>query len=159
MTQFDQYVKLNKKVPPEIVASLSGIDEPSRLADTIAAHIAIKLEDKQRVLDTLGIRDRLELLIKPWSRNRPFGSRKELRNRVKTQMEKSQREYYLNEQMKAIQTELGDGEETGNEFDELEKKYQMLECPKKRGENRRRVEKVAHDVADVRRGYGCQKLH
>ena len=131
MTQFDQYVKLNKKVPPEIVASLSGIDEPSRLADTIAAHIAIKLEDKQHVLDTLGIRDRLELLINTMeSEIDLLEVEKSLRNRVKTQMEKSQREYYLNEQMKAIQTELGDGEETGNEFDELAKKISDAGMPK-----------------------------
>ena len=131
MTQFDQYVKLNKKVPPEIVASLSGIDEPSRLADTIAAHIAIKLEDKQRVLDTLGIRDRLELLINTMeSEIDLLEVEKTLRNRVKTQMEKSQREYYLNEQMKAIQTELGDGEDTGNEFDELAKKISDAGMPK-----------------------------
>jgi len=131
MTQFDQYVKLNKKVPPEIVASLSGIDEPSRLADTIAAHIAIKLEDKQRVLETLGIRDRLELLINTMASEIDLlGVEKSLRNRVKTQMEKSQREYYLNEQMKAIQTELGDGEEAGNEFDELASKISDAGMPK-----------------------------
>ncbi len=131
MTQFDQYVKLNKKVPPEIVASLSGIDEPSRLADTIAAHIAIKLEDKQRVLDTLGIRDRLELLINTMASEIDLLEvEKSLRNRVKTQMEKSQREYYLNEQMKAIQTELGDGEEAGNEFDELASKISDAGMPK-----------------------------
>ena len=131
MTQFDQYVKLNKKVPPEILASLSGIDEPSRLADTIAAHISIKLEDKQRVLDTLKIRDRLELLINTMmSEIDLLEVEKSLRNRVKTQMEKSQREYYLNEQMKAIQTELGDGEEAGNEFDELASKISDAGMPK-----------------------------
>ena len=131
MTQFDQYVKLNKKVPPEILASLSGIDEPSRLADTIAAHIAIKLEDKQRVLNTLEIRDRLELLINTMeSEIDLLEVEKSLRNRVKSQMEKSQREYYLNEQMKAIQTELGDGEEAGNEFDELASKISDAGMPK-----------------------------
>ena len=131
MTQFDQYVKLNKKVPPEILASLSGIDDPSRLADTIAAHIAIKLEDKQKVLDSLEIRGRLELLIGAMeSEIDLLEVEKSLRNRVKTQMEKSQREYYLNEQMKAIQTELGDGEDVGNEFEELALKIDESGMPK-----------------------------
>ncbi|MEC9247900.1 MAG: endopeptidase La [Pseudomonadota bacterium] len=131
MAQFDQYVKLNKKVPPEILASLSGIDDPSRLADTIAAHIAIKLEDKQKVLDSLEIRGRLELLIGAMeSEIDLLEVEKSLRNRVKTQMEKSQREYYLNEQMKAIQTELGDGEDVGNEFEELALKIDESGMPK-----------------------------
>jgi len=131
MAQFDQYVKLNKKVPPEILASLSGIDDPSRLADTIAAHIAIKLEDKQKVLDSLKIRDRLELLIGTMEAEIDLLEvEKSLRNRVKTQMEKSQREYYLNEQMKAIQTELGDGEDAGNEFEELALKIDESGMPK-----------------------------
>ena len=122
MSQFDRYVKLNKKVPPEIVASLAGIDDVSRLIDTIAAHIAIKLDQKQKILETVDTHDRLQLLISMMDGEiELLEVEKSLRNRVKTQMEKSQREYYLNEQMKAIQTELGEGEETTSEFDELAK--------------------------------------
>ena len=122
MSQFDKYVKLNKKVPPEIIASLAGIDDLSRLIDTIAAHIAIKLDQKQKILETIDTRERLELLISMMDGEiELLEVEKSLRNRVKTQMEKSQREYYLNEQMKAIQTELGEGDESSNEFDELAK--------------------------------------
>ncbi len=122
MSQFDRYVKLNKKVPPEIVASLAGIDDVSRLIDTIAAHIAIKLDQKQKILETVDTHDRLQLLISMMDGEiELLEVEKSLRNRVKTQMEKSQREYYLNEQMKAIQTELGEGEETTSELDELAK--------------------------------------
>ncbi|OUU74096.1 MAG: endopeptidase La [Methylococcaceae bacterium TMED69] len=122
MNQFDRYVKLNKKVPPEIIASLAGIDDVSRLIDTIAAHISIKLDQKQKILETVNTRERLQLLITLMDGEiELLEVEKSLRNRVKTQMEKSQREYYLNEQMKAIQTELGEGEETANEFDELAK--------------------------------------
>ena len=122
MNQFDKYAKLNKKVPPEIIASLAGIDDLSRLIDTIAAHIAIKLDQKQKILETVDTRERLELLISMMDGEiELLEVEKSLRNRVKTQMEKSQREYYLNEQMKAIQTELGEGEESSSEFDELAK--------------------------------------
>ncbi len=122
MSQFDRYVKLNKKVPPEIIASLAGIDDVSRLIDTIAAHISIKLDKKQKILETVNTRERLQLLISLMDGEiELLEVEKSLRNRVKTQMEKSQREYYLNEQMKAIQTELGEGEENANEFDELAK--------------------------------------
>ena len=122
MNQFDKYAKLNKKVPPEIIASLAGIDDLSRLIDTIAAHIAIKLDQKQKILETIDTRERLELLISMMDGEiELLEVEKSLRNRVKTQMEKSQREYYLNEQMKAIQTELGEGEESSSEFDELAK--------------------------------------
>ena len=123
MTQFEQYVKLNKKVPPEIISSLSSIDDPSRLADTIAAHMAIKIQDKQEVLEIVALRERLEHLIHLMeSEIDLLQVEKRLRGRVKKQMEKSQREYYLNEQMKAIQNELGQSEDGVNEFEELAKK-------------------------------------
>ena len=123
MGQFDQYVKLNKKVPPEIISSLSSIDDPSRLADTIAAHMSIKIQDKQDVLESVDLRDRLEHLISLMeSEIDLLQVEKRLRGRVKKQMEKSQREYYLNEQMKAIQNELGESEDGSNEFDELAEK-------------------------------------
>jgi len=120
LNQFDQYVKLNKKVPPEIISSLSSIDDPSRLADTIAAHMSIKLADKQRILETVDLRERLDQLIVLMETEIDLLQvEKRLRGRVKKQMEKSQREYYLNEQMKAIQNELGELEDGVNEFDEL----------------------------------------
>ena len=123
MGQFDQYVKLNKKVPPEIISSLSSIDDPSRLADTIAAHMSIKIQDKQNVLEFVNLRERLEHLISLMeSEIDLLQVEKRLRGRVKKQMEKSQREYYLNEQMKAIQNELGESEDGSNEFDELAEK-------------------------------------
>jgi ATP-dependent Lon protease len=120
MSQFDQYVKLNKKVPPEIVSSLTSIDDPSRLADTIAAHLSIKLHEKQKILEILDLRERLEHLIAVMETEIDLLQvEKKLRGRVKKQMEKSQREYYLNEQMKAIQNELGEGEDGVSEFDEI----------------------------------------
>jgi len=123
LNQFDQYVKLNKKVPPEIISSLSSIDDPSRLADTIAAHMSIKLADKQRILEMVDLRERLDQLIVLMETEIDLLQvEKRLRGRVKKQMEKSQREYYLNEQMKAIQNELGETEEGVNEFDELAKR-------------------------------------
>ncbi len=123
MTQFDQYVKLNKKVPPEIISSLSSIDDPSRLADTIAAHMAIKIQDKQQILEIIPLRERLEHLVHLMeSEIDLLQVEKRLRGRVKKQMEKSQREYYLNEQMKAIQNELGEMEDGVNEFEELARK-------------------------------------
>ena len=131
MTQFEQYVKLNKKVPPEIISSLSSIDDPSRLADTIAAHMAIKIQDKQEILETIPLRERLEHLIHLMeSEIDLLQVEKRLRGRVKKQMEKSQREYYLNEQMKAIQNELGQTEDGVNEFDELTKKISRAGMPK-----------------------------
>jgi ATP-dependent Lon protease len=117
---FDQYVKLNKKVPPEILTSLSGIDDPGRLADTIAAHMALKLDEKQYVLEIEDVRARLEHLMGLIEGEIDILQiEKRIRGRVKQQMEKSQREYYLNEQMKAIQKELGELEEAPNELEEL----------------------------------------
>ncbi len=123
LTLFDQYVKLNKKVPPEILTSLAGIDEPGRLADTIAAHMALKLDEKQKVLEIEDVRARLEHLMGLIEGEIDILQiEKRIRGRVKQQMEKSQREYYLNEQMKAIQKELGELEDTPNEIEELERK-------------------------------------
>src|SRR5574343_490303 len=120
--QFDQYVKLNKKIPPEILTSISGIDEAGRLADTIAAHLPLKLESKQSVLDIFDVATRLEKLLELLEHEVDILQvEKRIRGRVKRQMEKSQREYYLNEQVKAIQKDLGEGEE-GADLEELDKK-------------------------------------
>jgi len=125
MTQFDQYVKLSKKVPPEILSSLSSIDEPGRLADTIAAHMSLKIDEKQKILEMIDLHERLEHLIGLMEAEIDLLQvEKRIRGRVKRQMEKSQREYYLNEQMKAIQKELGDLDEGHNELDELAKKIE-----------------------------------
>ena len=123
-SQFDQYVKLNKKIPPEILTSLAAITDPGRLADMIAAHLALKLEEKQTILETLKIKNRLDHLLKIMeSEIDILQVEKRIRGRVKRQMEKSQREYYLNEQVKAIQKELGEQDE-GADLDELEKRIQ-----------------------------------
>jgi len=123
IAQFEQYVKLNKKVPPEILTSLSGIDEPGRLADTVAAHMALKLSEKQRVLEIQCIKSRLEQILGIIEGEIDvLHIEKRIRGRVKQQMEKSQREYYLNEQMKAIQKELGEMEDAPNELADLENK-------------------------------------
>ncbi len=122
VTQFDQYVKLNKKIPPEILTSIAGIDEAGRLADTIAAHLPLKLEQKQEVLEMFDVKKRLEhLMTQVETELDILQVEKRIRGRVKRQMEKSQREYYLNEQVKAIQKELGDMEE-GADLDEMDKR-------------------------------------
>ena len=122
---FDQYVKLNKKVPAEILTSLSGIDEPSRMSDTIAAHMSLKLDEKQKILEIIDVHQRLEYLMKLIDGEIDLLQiEKRIRGRVKQQMEKSQREYYLNEQMKAIQKELGDMEDAPNEIEELEQRVE-----------------------------------
>jgi ATP-dependent Lon protease len=128
--QFDQYVKLNKKIPPEILASLSGIDDAGRLADTVAAHLPLKLEQKQVILEIFNVAKRLEHLLGQLEGELDILQvEKRIRGRVKRQMEKSQREYYLNEQVKAIQKELGEGED-GADLDELEKKVAAAKMPK-----------------------------
>ncbi|MDH4289409.1 MAG: endopeptidase La [Aquincola sp.] len=128
--QFDQYVKLNKKIPPEILTSIAGIDDAGRLADTIAAHLPLKLEAKQSVLDLDDVGKRMEKLLELLEHEVDILQvEKRIRGRVKRQMEKSQREYYLNEQVKAIQKELGDGEE-GADLEELEKKIKAARMPK-----------------------------
>jgi ATP-dependent Lon protease len=128
---FDQYVKLNKKVPPEILTSLSGIDDPSRLADTIAAHMSLKLDEKQDILEIQDSRERIEhIMSKIEGEIDLMQIEKRIRGRVKQQMEKSQREYYLNEQMKAIQKELGDMDDVPNELEDLQKKIEESGMPK-----------------------------
>lgn len=130
MQQFDLYVKLNKKIPPEILTSISSIDDPGRLADTIAAHLPLKLESKQAVLDLASVRDRLENLFAQIDREVDIlNVDKKIRSRVKRQMEKNQRDFYLNEQVKAIQKELGEGED-GADIDEIEKKIKAARMPK-----------------------------
>ena len=127
---FDQYVKLNKRIPPEVLNSLAGIDDPSRLADTIAAHMTIKIEDKQSILESSDITARLEhLMTLMESEVDMLEMEKRIRGRVKQQMEKNQREYYLNEQMKAIQKELGEMEDVPNEFEELARKIKKSGMP------------------------------
>jgi ATP-dependent Lon protease len=130
MAQFDQYVKLSKKIPPEILTSLAGIDDAGRLADTVAAHLPLKLDQKQKVLEIFDVMKRLEHLLSLLETELDILQvEKRIRGRVKRQMEKSQREYYLNEQVKAIQKELGEGEE-GADLDELEKKIKLARMPK-----------------------------
>lgn len=125
VTEFEQYVKLNQKIPPEVLTSLSGIEEPGRLADTIAAHLTLRNEEKQKILEYASSRERLEHILGIMeSEIDLLQVEKRIRGRVKKQMEKSQREYYLNEQMKAIQNELGEMEDAPNEMDELQKKIE-----------------------------------
>src|SRR5918997_5977442 len=137
LSAFDQYVKLNKKIPPEILTSLSGIDEAGRLADTVAAHLPLKLEQKQQVLEMFDVKQRLEHLLSQLETEIDILQvEKRIRGRVKRQMEKSQREYYLNEQVKAIQKELGEGEE-GADLEEMDKKIRRAHMHK---EARRKAE-------------------
>ena len=127
--QFDQYVKLNKKIPSEILTSIAGIDDAGRLADTIAAHLPLKLESKQAVLNLAGIKARLENLFEQLEREVDIlNVDKKIRGRVKKQMEKNQRDFYLNEQVKAIQKELGEGED-GADLEEIEKKIKAAKMP------------------------------
>ncbi|MEP7043855.1 MAG: endopeptidase La [Dokdonella sp.] len=128
---FEQLVKLSRKIPPELLSTLAGIEDPSRLADTIASHIAVRVPDKQKVLETVDVADRQELLVGMVDGEIDVQQiEKRIRGRVKTQMEKSQREYYLNEQMKAIQKELGDIEDAPNELEELARKISVAGMPK-----------------------------
>ena len=131
MTLFEQYVKSNRKLPPELLQTLSGIEEPTRLADTIAAHLGVRLADKQRLLEAIDTAARLEMLVGFVDGEIDVQQmEKRIRGRVKSQMEKSQREYYLNEQMKAIQKELGDIDEAPNDLDELARKIAEAGMPK-----------------------------
>ncbi|GIX37643.1 MAG: Lon protease [Silanimonas sp.] len=128
---FEQYLKTNRKLPPELLTTLSGIDDPDRFADTIAAHVGARLADKQKVLETLRVMERIEMLIGLVEGEIDVQQiEKRIRGRVKSQMEKSQREYYLNEQMKAIQKELGDLDDSPNEVEELGKKIAAAGMPK-----------------------------
>jgi ATP-dependent Lon protease len=131
ITQFEQYVKLNKKVPPEILTSLAGIEQAGRLADTVAAHMSLKLSEKQKVLEIPDVRKRLEHMLAVIEGEMDvLQIEKRIRGRVKQQMEKSQREYYLNEQMKAIQKELGELDDAPNEIGELERRIKAAGMPK-----------------------------
>jgi ATP-dependent Lon protease len=131
VSQFEQYVKLNKKVPPEVLVSLSQIDDPSKLADTVAAHLSLKISDKQELLETNSLVDRLERLYAFMeSEISVLQVEKRIRSRVKRQMEKTQREYYLNEQMKAIQKELGELEDGRDEVSELEERIRKTKLSK-----------------------------
>jgi len=131
ISQFEGYVKLNKKIPPEVLTSVSGIDDAEQLADTMAAHMPLKLEDKQKVLEIVNISERLEYLMALMEGEIDLLQvEKKIRTRVKKQMEKSQREYYLNEQMKAIQKELGDMEDTPDEAELINKKIEEAQMPK-----------------------------
>ncbi|CAM4395054.1 endopeptidase La [Vibrio agarivorans] len=130
INQFEGFIKLNKKIPPEVLTSLTGIDEAARLADTIAAHMPLKLADKQQVLELLDVTERLEFLMSQMeSEIDILQVEKRIRGRVKKQMEKSQREYYLNEQMKAIQKELGETEDGVDEFEVLKQKIEESKMP------------------------------
>jgi ATP-dependent Lon protease len=130
LAQFDQYVKLNKKIPPEILTSMAGIDDGGRLADAIAAHLPLKLEQKQEILEMSAVGKRLEHLLGLLEGEVDILQvEKRIRGRVKRQMEKSQREYYLNEQVKAIQKELGEGDENAD-LDEMEKKIKAARMSK-----------------------------
>jgi ATP-dependent Lon protease len=144
LSLFEQYAKLNKKVPAELLPSLTGMDQPGRLADTIAAHLSLKLEDKQQVLEVVEPRKRLEnVMARLEGEIDILQIEKKIRGRVKSQMEKSQREYYLNEQMKAIQKELGESEDAPNELEELGKKIEKSGMPKEaKGKARNELNKL-----------------
>ncbi len=145
VTEFEQYVKLNQKIPPEVLTSLSGIEEPGRLADTIAAHLTLRNEEKQKILEYASSRERLEHILGIMeSEIDLLQVEKRIRGRVKKQMEKSQREYYLNEQMKAIQNELGEMEDAPNEMDELQKKIEEA------GMSKEALEKAESELKKLR---------
>mgnify|MGYP000964821606 FL=1 len=145
VTEFEQYVKLNQKIPPEVLTSLSGIEETSRLADTIAAHLTLRNEEKQKILEYASSRERLEHILGIMeSEIDLLQVEKRIRGRVKKQMEKSQREYYLNEQMKAIQNELGKMEDAPNEMDELQKKVEEA------GMSKEALEKAESELKKLR---------
>ena len=131
LSQFDQYVQMSKKIPPEVMTSISSIDEPGRLVDTIASHMSLQLQEKQNLLELAALQARIEhLMALIESEIDLFQVEKRIRGRVKKQMEKSQREYYLNEQMKAIQKEMGELEDVPNEAEELKKKIDDAGMPK-----------------------------
>ena len=130
VNQFEGYIKLNKKIPPEVLTALSGIDDAARLADTMAAHMPLKVEDKQKVLEIIDVTERLEFLMAMMeSEIDILQVERRIRGRVKKQMEKSQREYYLNEQMKAIQRELGELDDAPDEFEAINRKIDAAQMP------------------------------
>lgn len=131
LAQFEQYVKLNTKIPPEVLNTLLSIDDPGRLADMVAAHLALKIQEKQEILEIFSIKERLEKLLALLENEIDlFQMQKRIRGRVKKQMEKSQREYYLNEQFKAIQKELGESQGVTNELDDIAKRIEKAKMPK-----------------------------
>jgi len=131
VTQFEQYIKLNKKIPPEVLVSINQIEDPSKLADTVASHLALKIAEKQELLETEGVGERLERVYSHMeSEIGVLQVERKIRNRVKRQMEKTQREYYLNEQLKAIQKELGEGEDGRDEVAELEERVNKTKLSK-----------------------------
>ena len=131
LSQFDQYVQMSRKIPPEVMSSISGIDDPGRMVDTIASHMSLQLEEKQNLLELVGLQARIEHLMGLIEAEIDlFQVEKRIRGRVKKQMEKSQREYYLNEQMKAIQKEMGELEDAPNEIDELKARIDKAGMPK-----------------------------
>ncbi|MEO0545261.1 MAG: LON peptidase substrate-binding domain-containing protein, partial [Pseudomonadota bacterium] len=131
VAQFEDYVKLNKKISPDVVGALGQIDDHAKLADTVASHLAVKIHEKQELLETLSVKERLEKALGHMEAEiSVLQVEKRIRSRVKRQMEKTQREYYLNEQMKAIQKELGDGEEGAGELAELEERIEKTKLSK-----------------------------
>src|SRR5690606_15638747 len=131
LSQFDQYVQLSRKIPPEVMSSISGIDEPGRMVDTIASHMSLQLQEKQNLLELVNMEARIEHLMGLIEAEIDlFQVEKRIRGRVKKQMEKSQREYYLNEQMKAIQKEMGELDDSPNETEELKKRIEDSGMPK-----------------------------
>ena len=130
LSQFDQYVQLSKKISPEVLTSITSIDDPSRMVDTIATHMSLQLQEKQNILELANLKPRIEhLMALIESEIDIFQVEKRIRGRVKKQMEKSQREYYLNEQMKAIQKEMGELDDTPSEADEIKKKIEESGMP------------------------------
>ena len=158
---FETYVKLNKRIPPEMIMSVSSIDDPGRLADTIATHLNVKIEEKQALLDQTDPIKRLERLYSMLDGEiEILEVEQRIRRRVKKQMEKTQKEYYLNEQMKAIQKELGEKDEFKNEVTEFEEKIKTKKLSKEA------EKKVTHELKKLklmspyeRRGHGCEKLY
>ena len=159
-TEFEKYVKLNKSVPQEALVSVSQIEEASKLADTIAGHLSVKIEEKQKVLELTDVNERLEQIFGLMKGEiSVLQVEKKIKRRVKSQMERTQREYYLNEQMKAIQRELGEGEDGREDVAELERKIEETELTEEaQAEGRGGAEEAQADGADVRRGDGRAQL-
>ena len=160
ITQFEQYIKLNKKIPPEVLVSINQIDDPSKLADTVASHLSLKIPEKQELLECETVEGRLEKVYAFMEAEiGVLQVEKRIRNRVKRQMEKTQREYYLNEQLKAIQKELGEGEDGRDELSELEENDQQdkIDQGGPRQGHGRAQEAPLHEP-DVGRGHGGAQL-
>ena len=160
VSQFEQYIKLNKKIAPEVLVSLNQIEEPSKLADTVASHLNLKIPEKQDLLEIAKISERLERVFGHMeSEIGVLQVEKRIRNRVKRQMEKTQREYYLNEQLKAIQKELGEGEDGKDENAELEAKIKKTKFSKEAREKAiGGAEEAAHHEPDERGSHGGAQL-